>query len=236
MMESHFAAERVHDEALDSLLARGWCHSYSFTDGLIIRIAELARAELGDELDLLMAEFTRRQIDSIRKTACEKYPLRSAILTDAFDAHRAGKYTLSVPTLLPQLDGIGCEVMGLGRNFFAERRRADALAGILQNFQFPSDGRQYPIGGIDERMLAAVERTWSLTLDTNRRRSGTEYCPLNRHGVLHGLDTDYATEFNSLRCILLIGYMLEVRQVLHEDIPSQLRGIQQFFARLDQRA
>ncbi len=157
-------------------------------------------------------------------------------MTDAFAAHRQGKYTLSIPALLSQLDGIGCEVMGMGRNFFVENRRAGALAGILERFQLPGDGQQYPVGGIHDRMLAAIQRTWGLTLDTNRRRSGTGYCPLNRHGVMHGLDTDYATEFNSLRCILLIGYMLEVRQVLHEDIPSHLRGIQQLFARLGQRA
>lgn len=229
MMALHAEAEQVHDEVLDTLLARGWCHSYQFTDPDFIRIGKLARAGKGAEIDELMAEFTRRQADRILKTACEKFPARAAILTDAFEAHRTGKYTLSIPALLNQLDGIGCEVMGLGRHFFKAKNRTDALAGILDSFRWPGIDKPYTLRGIHGRMLSALERTWGMARDTNSREPGTEYSPLNRHGVLHGLDSDYPTEHNSLRCVLNIGFILEVQWVLHEDIPSQLRSLAELF-------
>lgn len=223
MMVLHAAAEKVHDPVLDALLARGWCHSYHFPYTLIIHLWDLIQADKTDEIDGLLAEFTCQRCDGILATACLKYPGRAVLLTDAFEAHRAGKYTLSIPALLAQLDGIGCEVMGMGRNFFQEKKRTSALAAILSQLKWPGVEKPYLLGGIHERMLSALERAWGLSSDTNLRRGDSEDSPLNRHGVLHGLDTNYPTEFNSLRCILLLGYLLEVRKVLHEDIPGELQ-------------
>lgn len=225
MAVQHAEAAKVHGSVLDALLARGWCHSYHFTDSLIIHLGGLVRDGKGDEIDELMAEFARRECDRIRTTACEKYPARAGILADTFDAHAARKYTLSIPAFLSQLDGIGCDMMGLGRYFFSEKKRTGALNALVSRFKWPWGDQPYRLGGIHERMLGALERAWGVTLDTNERGTPAGCSPLNRHGVLHGVDTDYPSEFNSLRCILLLGFVLEVRRVLHEDIPQHLREL-----------
>jgi hypothetical protein len=36
------------------------------------------------------------------------------------------------------------------------------------------------------------------------------------------MDTDYATEANSLRCVLLLRYLLDVDRILQKDIPEHV--------------
>jgi hypothetical protein len=225
MREWAAAASKVHSQVLESLLARGWCHSYQFTDQQIVYLSEWLADGMESMVNEFMAEFTRRQVDLILRTACEKYPTRAPFLTDAFDAHRAGKYTLSIPALLAQLDGIGCEVLGLARMFFHQKNRENGLSAILSSFKWPWDSEPFTVGGINKLMLSALRLNWSLAMDTNKREEAEVCSPLNRNGVLHGLDTDYPTEFNSLRCVLLLGFLLEVRQVLREDIPRHLEDL-----------
>lgn len=215
------AASKVHEQVLDALLSRGWCHSYHFTDQQIVYLGEWRLEGRLDEIDEFMAEFTRRRVDVIRATARAKFPVRAPILSDAFDAHISGKYTLSIPAFLAQLDGIGCEVFGLSRQFFVQKNRERGLSKVVGTFRYPWDEQAYRLSHTDRIMLSALERRWSLGLDTNERTIGPP-SQLNRHGVLHGLDTDYPTELNSLRCILLLGYVLEVREVLWENIPRHL--------------
>ena len=42
--------------------------------------------------------------------------------------------------------------------------------------------------------------------------------PLNRHAILHGHDVNYATEANSLRCILLLDYVCGVHLILQDEL------------------
>lgn len=226
MANNHLAAKRVHPEVLEYLLKRGWCHSYHFTDKGILYLGHLVAKLDGDKVDEAMAEFTRGRFNEILRIACEKYPSRAQILVDAFDAHSNGKYTLSVPTLLPQIDGIGCDVLGVDRQFFLDKTRQRGLDKTVADFKWPWGDQPYTLGGIDEMMLRALTLSWSMTLDTEERNRKGMFSPLNRHGVLHGRDTDYYTEFNSLRCILLLGYLLEVREVLREQIPEHLAQLE----------
>ena len=220
MMAEREAAAKVHPRVLEVLLSRGWCHSYEFPDRALILLNKLADAGDLEHIDLLMADFTRHQFDRIQHAACKTYPARAAILTDAFEAHQSKKFTLSVPTLLAQVDGIGCEVLGIGRYFYYKDRRKDGLANVLAQLKLPGEGTPYPVSPIHKQMLAAFEVDWPLTLDSNKRPVGSPL--LNRNGVLHGLDTDYATEMNSLRCVLLLGFLLEVRKWLREEFPKEV--------------
>lgn len=54
----------------------------------------------------------------------------------------------------------------------------------------------------------------SLTEATWLRAVGAQPTPLNRHGVVHGIDQDYGTESNSLRATMLIGYLVMVSHLL----------------------
>jgi hypothetical protein len=90
-------------------------------------------------------------------------------------------------------------------------------------------------------MLEPLFYKTSLAVRTDKRderqRSEPWFGPLNRHGVLHGLDTDYATEENSLRTVILLQYLLDVDRILREDLPERLAELNRFWQEtLDERS
>jgi hypothetical protein len=55
-----------------------------------------------------------------------------------------------------------------------------------------------------------------------RRATDPTFGPLNRHGVLHGLDVGFGTRENSLRAFAALGYFVGLRELL--DIPVKAAG------------
>lgn len=121
---------------------------------------------------------------------------RMHILRSAAEAHIQSKYALSVPALLPQIEGIVAE------NF--------AHSGHLKWDKFIAYMNQMmPSGNLDgfeplfrqfiiDMVLADFERGAPLPYD------------LNRHAILHGADVNYATPVVSLKALLVIDFMVDL--------------------------
>lgn len=117
---------------------------------------------------------------------------RRLIIEDAIRAHEEGRYALSIPALMPLVDGLTAEIVGVamwreGRAIYAKQA---AEAYRQEN-----------------------DELWSevlLTVITDQvfkpYTFGSDFAPsmINRHGILHGRISAYATEPNSLRTVLLI--------------------------------
>jgi hypothetical protein len=203
---------------------RGWYITYRFPVNLFIHLDSLRQAGNHAEVDAAMSELARQNLGDVESALRRRFPDRERLFADAFEAHRLGKYTLSIPVFLSQADGVGCEVLGIPRHFFKAKNRSAALQQKLKAFVV--FGVPFVVNGVEKEMLDPLESESSLTAATEERddRQSTEpwFCPLNRHGVLHGVDTDYASEANSLRCVLLLQYLLDVDQILHRDIPAEV--------------
>jgi hypothetical protein len=78
------------------------------------------------------------------------------------------------------------------------------------------------IEGGFEFLVAPLKERRSIQSNTEKwvaqRIVAPHYGPLNRHGVLHGIDLDYPTESNSLRAILLMIYLLDMTEFLRHTI------------------
>ena len=129
-------------------------------------------------------------------------------------AHEESKFELSVPVLLAQADGIAGEI--LGGHLFRRHNKTTVASRQL-------DDKLIELGitldhGLVTVALAPVYDAASIGIHTEerdkRRTQDPLYGPLNRHGVLHGLDLDYGTEANSLRAFLLLEFLLSVEGVL----------------------
>jgi hypothetical protein len=117
---------------------------------------------------------------------------RVPILVAAVNAHIQGLYELSVPTLLPQIEGIIWEGYGStsGCRQLEEIRLATALC---------SDGLDFLDDMAKRFFLDTLLQEFSLDQPVPG---------LSRHAILHGIDTQYATQTNSLKLILLFDYFL----------------------------
>ena len=212
--DNQLLAEFYANAIRPELAQRGWFIAGSLYPHQYQTLELALKKKAEDQVEEFLKIHIRGQISDVRKHAMNRWKKRAEILADAFDAHIAAKYTLSVPVLLAQADGISYDIFG---------------ANLFTNYNGPIDkaiGKSIEKSNLHKRPLAksfldllleALE-TSGLRRPTNKRNemetSSRIYYPLNRHGVLHGLDCDYAIEGNSLRGIALISFLEWVAQVI----------------------
>jgi hypothetical protein len=135
------------------------------------------------------------------------YKRRMPIILDALDAHIAGKYTLSIPALLPQVEGILSSITGetAGRPGKILKRAIEHDYPDVKVFNaiskdilitLATDPFLYK-GNIGEFFTPEKFNGWITTQGLNGQ-------PLNRHAILHGVQIDYPSKTNSLRVFFLL--------------------------------
>jgi hypothetical protein len=222
------------------LLDRGWYVTCHFPLALTATLDALVRAGEHEAVNRLMSDLARERLPEVEKALRARFPNRERFFADAFQAHRQGKYTLSIPVFLAQADGVGCEVLGVPRQFFRAKNRSLAVDKRLPPAAPP--GQLSTLDCVKHALLSPLREESSLGAATEerdaRRVSEPGFGPLNRHGVQHGLDLDYPTEENSLRCITLLDYLLDVDRLMQreeaEEVAERRRTWQHLLLRLEQ--
>ena len=178
-----------------TLMEQGWVPDMDLTLGQLRQWAAALNPENPEivrQANNATCERFRDRLDDIEAKLVSEFPSRSAILRDAFDAHRQGKYTLSVPAFLTQVDGFfydRCDAnLFYGESRKALRKRVEAMPSELS--------RMY---------LGALLNT-RLPLLLSEKHRPDDFSGLNRHQVLHGLVTDYGTQESSLKAVALLYY------------------------------
>lgn len=157
----------------------------------------------------------RRLGRMVRRWEANRYfERRKHIYLQALEAHRRGQYNLSVPTLLPLLEGIAVDFLNEEYAVFKTGRKAIEEA-IRTNT--PPDMFNKVIQDTMIEFLAesTYERTSHGVL-----KSGYE---LNRHGVLHSIHLRYGREANSLRCFLWLETLYQYIDDSPEEVDWSVR-------------
>ena len=173
-----------------------------------ILFVRLAQGEFGNgrAADAWIAGHFESRLDEIETALARSHPERAAILSDAFDAHRRGLYTLSVPVLLAQADGI-----------VGDRYKKKQLFSKSNN-----NGLASQINGMEPGQLATM---WAETVSGNAEVSSNVrdlpvgFIGLNRHSVLHGVDLEYGTKENSIKAVSLLYMASHLVATNAEPIP-----------------
>ena len=153
-------------------------------------------AQAVDAIDNALSTFVEQNVDNTEASLCREFPDRAALLKEAFDCHREGKYAASITLLLTQADGIVIET--LGKPFFSKERSS-------------SDPRTRKL--IEDLQLSMYAEMLLEPLMTRGGMSANEQelsqypHSLHRHQILHGIDTTYPSKLNSLKVITLVGYL-----------------------------
>jgi hypothetical protein len=121
--------------------------------------------------------------------------LRRAIVRDAVQDHLAGRYRVSIPTLLPTIEGIAVDVF-LPATTQTSPRRVVAT-GVASH----SSWDDALIDGLIE-VLTVLYGTTDFSSARPRSRQ------LNRHLILHGRTVAYGTEANSLKLLLTLDHLV----------------------------
>lgn len=140
----------------------------------------------------------------------EKNPLferRAPIFRDALEAHRSGWFTLTVPTLVAQVEGICGQ-------YVKERGLLPKLTGNTKGV-VQAALRDAPCGLADVQRYAAldgvltyIERHFYIWIDFDAKYGELLHdTSLKAHAIRHGHQTRYDTRMNSLRLFLLLDVL-----------------------------
>ena len=161
----------------------------------LLRYLEALFQEHPDEMAEALSGFYRKRLDVIEGKLIDSYPRRGHLFQQAFEAHREGKYGLSVPVFLTQADGIFWERTPENQSLFISKQRKKASSDCASH-----SGREIWL-----HPLVILSPLW---MNKSERDDKSEsFVGLNRHQVLHGESTDYDTEQNSLKAISLLSYL-----------------------------
>jgi hypothetical protein len=122
---------------------------------------------------------------------------RKKTIRAAIAAHRAGKYDLAIPTLLPLIDGLAAQIM-------PNSSTHNPIVAKKVATQFKLDeGEEY--SECVERVVHALIYK-KFDFNTAKRPPSS----VNRHAILHGRVVGYGSELNSYRVILLLDVMVDI--------------------------
>ena len=191
------------DEDLNRLLAdRGWWILPKDINGPLKReLLRLGRERKPDEVDrLFCALFNENDGERLKKRIETWFALpffadRKQLVLDSLEAHRSGKWTLSIPAILPLTDG-------LMRRFRREHLRPSKNPRkVIHADRFVEYYRRKRPKLFGKSLTSFMQNHVFAHYDLN---NGTPPSSINRHGILHGETPNYATEANSLKVFLLL--------------------------------
>jgi hypothetical protein len=123
---------------------------------------------------------------------------RMKILREVVTAHIEGRYELSIPSLLPQIEGIIADInKHAGRmNFPNIKEYVEAM--FARDTRFDRVGKTFFLSILYENF------EWQDPIPF-----------LSRNAILHGADTNYASASNSLRLILMFDLLQDSTKVYY---------------------
>jgi hypothetical protein len=137
---------------------------------------------------------------------------RRALVRQAARAHRERQYALTLPTILPLVEGLArllC-VQFVPREAGKSRRDKPGMETIVTAVVhlYDADGRASDyVTAVREIVANQIFKSYSFANEAPPSR-------VNRHGILHGQIPNYATEANSLRAFLLLDIVVRVARSL----------------------
>jgi hypothetical protein len=194
MMERLKASSEVQRRYDDALRRMGWWLPPSVPMSFFWEVGRFADG--GRRLDVrwAMADYAKsrefgRSVE--RWMDLDVFKDRRRFIRDGLRDHRNGRYRVSIPTLLPHIEGIAMAAFG--------PTNRGGPRDIITRASTTYD----PIMG--HAMVDAVGVLWD-------SRDFDQYSPraLNRHFILHGRSTGYATEENGVKVLFALDLLASV--------------------------
>lgn len=204
-----------HKDSAEAFKSAGWTIAPSMNRKLKEKVVLLHQQnKIRYASQVILGYYHKNNFEKLRNTvaAWEANPLflsRMHIFKAALEAHCNGNYTLSVPALLPQIEGILNEYV-----------KVNNLATKLGKIQKVYNA---VIGELDEYPLSswAIATTLLYQLQTNtftftdfevEFKKSSNSRKTTRHTVLHGIATNYDKPVHSLKAFVLLDALSSLQK------------------------
>jgi len=195
-------------EALMLLSKYGWYLNFESELYLPNQLGNLLKENKVEEVDQFLMEYYTENLDRILENLSTKYPDRKEIFAQIFSAHKEKKYFLSIPSILTQIDGI-CFDTTTKKYFVTEKKdkKLKYLPEVATEFVNLS-------GSISEAFSMPILN--QTAINSHESKIGDFPVKLNRHLIMHGVDKEFGTEKNSLKCLSLLVYLSDMLTLINE--------------------
>jgi hypothetical protein len=182
--------DELSNDGLLKLANYGWYVDADISLGYINGLLEKAIHKDQKYLDDFFSQYYKTYMEEKTSIISKKQDNRSKIIEEAVYCHQVGMYYASTTLFLTQADGI-CR--GL---LFQNRKNKNALKKYI------SENKG---GSFFSILMIAIENT--NTIDSFYSKVNKSDNQLNRHGVMHGLETDFGSEINSLKAFSILAFV-----------------------------
>lgn len=200
LAEAGVRLKKLPDElkpAISEMAKRGWYISAEMGISELQEFRSAIESEDFEHLDDSMQSWIDAEIENILRRACRQFPNRQSIISSAIRAHISGDFSLSVPVLLIQTEGMCIETFGV--KLFSTNNGIPAMRSVVE------DLIDSPLS---EVFLLPMQEQFGITAKEKIRHQFPE-AP-NRHEILHGIDTGYMSRKTSSKALSLLEYFLTV--------------------------
>jgi len=197
--------EEKTPDGLRELAKYGWYIDYSHLPKTSIELGEKLKNGKVDEVDQFLINYYENELKNIETRLINKNNHRKEIFEEGFQNHRNKNYSSSITLLLTQADGLcydKSKKLFFKNNSKLTRKKnyKPEIEEILANDSVI----------LLKEFLAPMNEPTAI----NEHSSNLKKFPvrLNRHEILHGIDSNYGTKINSLKIISFLSY---INDVLH---------------------
>lgn len=185
-------------EMLYIIAQHGWYMEFNSDIRIITLLgSELSRKKEEIATDYLLKYYTRH-LERIFTELKERHSSRGEIFDEIYKALEQQQYFVAIPCILSQVDGI-CYDFSHKKFFLKDpdqhlpqvRSEIEKLSNSALDLFLTPFQRQTPIM-VQEKKIQDYP------------------CTLNRHEIIHGVNTTYGSQLNSLKCISLLKYVSDV--------------------------
>ncbi len=207
-----------HKDSAEAFKSAGWIIAPSMKRELIEKVVLFHQQNKTRYVSqVILGYYHKNNFEKLKKAVetWETNPLFSSrmhIFKAALEAHCNGNYTLSVPALLPQVEGILNEYVKVN-NLTAKLGKIEKVYNAV-------------IGDLDEYPLSswAIANTLLYQLQTNtftftdfevEFKKSSKSRRTTRHTVLHGIATNYDKPTHSLKAFVLLDALSFLQKPAH---------------------
>jgi hypothetical protein len=164
-----------------------------------------------DEADRLLVEYYSESLDNIFSTLENRHPKRSLILKELKMLIDSNQYYAFIPQVFSQVDGVCFDFTK--KKFFIKNRKT-YLPEVTQELEKST-------GSFAELYLSPIKNQTPIMAREEDLK--TFPCRLNRHEIMHGINTTYGSRLNCLKVLSLFKYVSDLLMLIDEHDGSKPR-------------
>ena len=150
----------------------------------IFKVESLIDNQKFQSVNQILIPFYKDRLKDLENELLKRFPKRGKVLSAAFQAHNGKAYELSIPIFISQAEGIFYDQTG--EFYFRKKNKKQTWINALND--------PYLID-----ILSNLVDETALTIHSSKMSNYPS--GINRHLILHGLDSKYPSRLNSFKAI-----------------------------------